>query len=44
MTGETVEGHVIWITGLSGAGKSTVAGFVTEMLRQSGHGVVLLDG
>lgn len=35
---------VIWITGLSGAGKSTVAARVAEVLRAKGDAVVLLDG
>ena len=35
---------VIWITGLSGAGKSTVAAGVAKELRADGAPVVLLDG
>ena len=35
---------VIWIIGLSGAGKTTLAELVTKRLRQSGRTVVLLDG
>ena len=37
-------GRVIWITGLSGAGKSTVAHEVVARLRASGNAVVMLDG
>lgn len=37
-------GQVVWITGLSGAGKSTVARRVVDMARQAGANVVLLDG
>lgn len=37
-------GKVIWITGLSGAGKSTVAREVAGRLRASGKPVVMLDG
>jgi adenylylsulfate kinase-like enzyme len=37
-------GHVVWITGLSGSGKSTLARNFTELLRDSGEQVVLLDG
>lgn len=39
MTGKT-----IWITGLSGAGKSTTAAIVVEELRKAGQSVVFLDG
>lgn len=39
MTGKT-----IWITGLSGAGKSTTAVIVVEKLRALGEPVVFLDG
>lgn len=35
---------VIWIIGLSGTGKSTLAGHVVNRLRQSARNVVLLDG
>jgi adenylylsulfate kinase-like enzyme len=37
-------GRVIWITGLSGAGKTTVGGLVTDALRARGGTVVWLDG
>ena len=37
-------GRVIWITGLSGAGKSTVARATAEQLRQIGTTPVLIDG
>jgi adenylylsulfate kinase-like enzyme len=37
-------GKVIWITGLSGAGKSSLAQEVTEELRLEGEFVVMLDG
>jgi adenylylsulfate kinase-like enzyme/predicted MFS family arabinose efflux permease len=37
-------GSVIWITGLSGAGKSTVAGELAARLRADGVDPVLLDG
>jgi cytidine diphosphoramidate kinase len=37
-------GAVVWITGLSGAGKTTVAGLVTDALRAGGRPPVLLDG
>jgi adenylylsulfate kinase len=42
MTTET--GFVVWFTGLSGAGKSTVAQAVAPRLRERGHRVELLDG
>lgn len=44
---ETRNGHrggVIWLTGLSGSGKSTIATAVERELFQQGHFVVLLDG
>lgn len=36
--------NVIWITGLSAAGKTTLATAVAEKLRRHGEAVVLLDG
>lgn len=35
---------VVWIIGLSGTGKSTLAGHVVAKIRQAGEKVVLLDG
>ncbi|SFV13998.1 adenylyl-sulfate kinase [Methylobacterium sp. 174MFSha1.1] len=35
---------ILWLTGLSGAGKSTVANRVEEMLWRCGHHTMLLDG
>lgn len=40
----TAEGGLIWVTGYSGAGKTTVAKLVAERLRAKGMSVVLLDG
>jgi adenylylsulfate kinase len=37
-------GATIWLTGLSGAGKSTVAEAVADRLRAEGHAVQVLDG
>jgi adenylylsulfate kinase len=37
-------GFVLWLTGLSGAGKSTVAAKLAPMLAERGHRVELLDG
>ena len=37
-------GSVVWITGLSGAGKTTLAEKISSDLRSSGWTVVLLDG
>ena len=37
-------GHVIWITGLSGAGKTTVAEHLTLRIREGGLQPILLDG
>lgn len=38
------KGIVIWFTGLSGAGKSTIASFLEEVLRKRGKLTYLLDG
>ena len=38
------QGATIWLTGLSGAGKSTIATALTETLRAQGRGVEVLDG
>jgi bifunctional enzyme CysN/CysC len=35
---------VLWFTGLSGAGKSTIANLLEQMLHESGRHTVLLDG
>jgi bifunctional enzyme CysN/CysC len=35
---------VIWFTGLSGAGKSTIANMVEQRLHAAGHHTMLLDG
>ncbi len=37
-------GMVIWITGLSGAGKTTVARQLCDRRRRAGHPILLLDG
>lgn len=37
-------GLTIWLTGLSGAGKSTIAGLLAEALRARGRRVEVLDG
>jgi adenylylsulfate kinase len=42
MTHDT--GFVLWLTGLSGAGKSTVAAKLAPVLAERGHRVELLDG
>ena len=44
---EQLHGHrgvVLWFTGLSGSGKSTVAGALEEALHQLGVSTYLLDG
>lgn len=38
------QGVCIWFTGLSGAGKSTTAEILTELLLENGRRVTLLDG
>ncbi len=40
----TESAAVLWFTGLSGAGKSTIAKRVAARLRQAGHRVEELDG
>lgn len=35
---------IVWINGISGAGKSSLAKTVVEIIRESGESVVLLDG
>jgi adenylyl-sulfate kinase len=39
-----MSGLTLWFTGLSGAGKSTVAEIVERELRERGHQVEVLDG
>jgi adenylylsulfate kinase-like enzyme len=39
-----IEGRVFWITGLSGAGKTTVASLLVERLRSHGIPTIFLDG
>jgi len=43
-TGHNLDGMVLWITGLSGTGKSTLACAVVERLRANGKSVLMLDG
>ena len=38
------KGHVLWFTGLSGSGKSTVASAVERELYQMGYRTFILDG
>ena len=44
MVRTTDTGFVLWLTGLSGAGKSTVAAKLGPALAERGHRVELLDG
>ena len=39
-----MEGKIAWFTGLSGAGKSTIAGRTAELLKERGCKVFTLDG
>ena len=38
------KGHVVWLTGLSGSGKSTIANHATEVLHSQGVRTFILDG
>jgi len=38
------QGYIIWFTGLSGAGKSTIAAALAEVLREREQRVEVLDG
>ena len=38
------QGRVIWIMGLSGAGKSSLAAAVANRLRAQGRPIIILDG
>src|SRR5215472_15168128 len=38
------KGFVLWFTGLSGAGKSTISGLIETRLREAGAKVEVLDG
>src|ERR1044071_83430 len=42
--GSSCPGCCIWLTGLSSAGKSTIAGVLASRLEQRGRPVTLLDG
>jgi len=39
-----LEGNVFWITGLSGAGKTTLCMNLVKYLKERGHPVIMLDG
>lgn len=41
---EAIPGATVWLTGLSGAGKSTIAYALADRLRQEGRRVEVLDG
>ncbi|BAY25165.1 adenylyl-sulfate kinase [Calothrix sp. NIES-2100] len=38
------QGLILWLTGLSGAGKTTIASSVAQELRSRSYRVELLDG
>jgi glutamine kinase len=41
---DTMPGRVFWITGLSGAGKTTIGGALWVRLRNAGRAAIFLDG
>src|SRR5215470_7054900 len=41
---ESTHGFTVWLTGLSGAGKSTIAEMLERRLRACGRNVEVLDG
>jgi adenylylsulfate kinase len=41
---QATTGFTVWLTGLSGAGKTTIAGRLERELRERGRGVEVLDG
>lgn len=38
------QGQLIWVTGLAGSGKSTIAKLLSDQLRAKGQAIVYLDG
>src|SRR5262245_46623786 len=44
VAGSSGPGCCVWLTGLSGAGKSTIAGVLASRLQRRGRTVTLLDG
>ena len=38
------KGKVLWLTGLSGSGKSTIANFLEQILHKKGIKTYILDG
>ena len=44
MSRRSDQGLVVWMTGLSGSGKSTIAGRTADLLRATGVDVVIVDG
>ncbi len=44
MDAETQTGFCVWLTGLSGAGKSTIAAHLSRRIEQRGRTITLLDG
>ncbi|WP_419763326.1 adenylyl-sulfate kinase [Dietzia kunjamensis] len=42
--GDRGQGRTLWLTGLSGSGKSTIASEVERLLIESGHPAYILDG
>ena len=41
---DAAAGQILWMTGLSGAGKTTLAASLSKRLRRAGHRAVVLDG
>lgn len=44
MIEQDIQGHVVWLTGLAGSGKTSIGNQLVELWRQTGAHVIHLDG